>query len=181
MVRAGLFAEGDWVSVPTPDDAEAFLGALVENPLVLGIALFFIGAALLLARPAAAPSLSERAAAGSTQLHLAPLPTLSSQTVLRIKNADTGLARRSRGREGQSDKQVRDQGRIPRLRNRRSGPPFDLRLLRMKSNASLERGPPLPDRVNHLAASTGTSSQALQGTYREVRRRTGADVGGRVR
>jgi hypothetical protein len=171
MVRAGLLAERDWVSASAPDDAEAFLGGLVGNPVFLGVALIFIGAALLLSRPGAAPSLSDVLASGSAPPHLALFPILSSDTVLRVKNPDSGLARRSRG-QGQTGKQVFDQGRIPRLLNGKSGPPFDLRLLRMKANASLERGPPLSRKVNDLAAPDGISSHARSRTYRDVRQRT---------
>jgi hypothetical protein len=127
MGKVGSFGEGIWASSPAPDDAEALLGALAQNPLAAAVVLLLVAITLAL-RSGAAPSLSERAASEPAPLQLV-FPT---------------LAQASTEKKSRTDKQVRDYPQLAgsSLSGKRAHP-LDLRLLGMKSNTSLERGPPL--------------------------------------
>jgi hypothetical protein len=189
MGNLGSFGEGLWASGPAPDDAEALAGAFVQSPLVAAIALLLIAVALMLARAGVAPSLSELAPASplavsrSSQLLLTQSQsTVSKGTELRAQGAFAKLPHASIQDKGQTGKHLRDNRKNAGLNLfGKRGQPLDLRLLRTKSNASLERGPPTPKEVNYLAGSDRNNWHGRLRTDQELGRRGWPVRGGRGR
>jgi hypothetical protein len=176
MRSLGLSGKSAWGPSPGPDDAESWLGALVQEPLVGAIALLLFAVALALVTLAPAQTISARApaspAAASTprafggQLPAppSPPPTVSQQSERHIRGAYAKLPLSFIENKGQTNKRVRyyAQGQGYNffftnnmvalvLTKGRHEQVLDLRFLGARSNASLERGPPLPRTVNYIS------------------------------
>jgi hypothetical protein len=195
MRSLGLSEESVWVSSPGPDDAESWLGALVQDPLAGAIALLLLAVALALVTRSPAPAISARAltspaAASNPRAFGGQLPvpssppTVSKQTEHRIKGAYGKLPLSFIENKGQMDRQIRYYAQGPgysffftnhevrlALTKGKREQVLDLRFLGARSNASLERGPPLPGRVSYISGRDSSKWHTNLRTFRSLRYR----------
>jgi hypothetical protein len=194
MRSLGSLGEGVWVWNPAPDDAEPWLGGLVQEPFVAAIALLLIAVALTLVTRSPAPTLSAETSAPlpaassshalSGQLPPTSSPTASKATRSQVRGAYGKLPLSFIENKGQTDRQVRyyAQGsgysffftntkvQLVLAKGKREQA-LDLRFLGARSEASLERGPPLPGRVDYISGRDRSKWHTNLRTYRSLRYR----------
>jgi hypothetical protein len=153
--------KGVWNSAPGLDDAEALLGGFGQEPLAALAAVLVLAIACLLALRLATPS---------NTVHWLPAPRPASATHAFGTPLGATHVHRVSKKAGRSVPSFTRSDRKPVLgfRERTRDRVLDLRSSGVKSNASLERGPPAPGTVNYQPgpiARSGTSAFALSAPF----------------